>query len=277
MKKGLKDNDKSLLREKKLYLFDMDGTIYKENELFDGVKDLLNKIKEGNGKYIFLTNNSSKSVDEYVKKLESMGINVTKEDFFTSTLATIYYLKNDLSYNNELIYAMGTEAFKKELRAENLNVVDDKDQNKFDAKIVLIGYDTELTYQKLRDVSFLLTKDVTYIATHPDLVCPTSFGFVPDCGTMCNMLYDATGKNPKCIGKPNAEMINVILERLNVTKEETVIIGDRLYTDIASGINASVDTICVLSGESSVEDIEKSQYKPTFILDSVKDLLEIFK
>lgn len=269
----LNNKDIEYLKNKKLYLFDMDGTIYNEDKLFDGVVSLLNNIKKNNGEYIFLTNNSSKSVELYIKKLFNLGINVTEKNFFTSTQATIIYIKNKLNYKDELIYAMGTESFKKELQESGLNITDIYNEN---VKIVLVGYDTELNYQKLIDVCNLLAKDVIFIATNPDLVCPVSFGFVPDCGSMCEMIYNATKRKPLYIGKPRAEMIEIILDKMNVQKNETLITGDRLYTDIASGINSGVDTVCVLTGETTIEEIENTNYKPTYVLYSIRELLKIF-
>ena len=269
----LKLDDICKLTEKELYLFDMDGTIYNGDILFDGVIDLFKNMKESNKQYIFLTNNSSKSVDIYVNKLRNFGIDVEKDNFFTSTQATILYLKNKLNYSNELIYVIGTNAFKEELKNANLNITDKVEDN---VKIVLMGYDTELNYQKLIDASYLLTKDVIYIATNPDLVCPTAFGFVPDCGSVSTMLYNATGKKPIFIGKPKPDMIEIILNKYQIDKSKALIIGDRLYTDIASGINAKVDTVCVLSGETTLEQLQNTEYKPAYIIESVKDLNVLF-
>lgn len=257
------------ISEKKLFLFDMDGTIYKDNCLFSGVKEVLKKIVDQGGKYIFLTNNSSKSVEDYILKINSLGIPVQKDNFFTSSQATILYLnKNNLS--NKLIYVVGTKSFKKELKDKNLNITDIYSDN---VDMVLIGFDTELNYEKLIDVSKLLRKDIPLIATNPDLVCPTSYGFIPDCGSICQMIYNSTGKYAKFIGKPNKEMIDMVLDRENLLKEDTIIIGDRLYTDIASGINAGVDTICVLTGEATISEIKSSKFKPTIILNSVGDMI----
>ena len=211
MKRYILDSkSKKELQKKRIYLLDMDGTIYNEDKLFDGVNSLLKNIKEAGGRYVFLTNNSSKSVVQYVKKLKKLGIATTKDDFFTSTQATIIYIKENLKYNNELIYVMGTEALKNELKDANLNITDSYDEN---VKILLIGYDTELNYQKLVDVCKILQKEVIYVATNPDFVCPVSFGFVPDCGSMCEMIYKATKKKPIFIGKPRAEMIELALKK----------------------------------------------------------------
>lgn len=274
MKKyDLTDNDINILKNKELFLFDLDGTLYNENKLFDGVLELLKNIKDSNKKYIFLTNNSSKSVSKYIKKLKDMGIASKKDDFFTSTQATISHIKKNFNYKNTLIYVVGTHSFKNELQKNGLNITDKIEDN---ISILLIGYDTELNYQKLIDASYLLTKDIAYIATNPDLVCPVNFGFVPDCGSMCNMLYNASKKNPIFIGKPQPDMIYAILEKYNYNKDKAVIIGDRLYTDIASGLNANIDTICVLSGESTIDDIKKTEFKPKYIIDDVSILNKLF-
>lgn len=259
--------------KKKLFLFDMDGTIYKDDCLFPGVQELFKKILDNGSKYIFLTNNSSKSVDDYILKINNLGIPAKAENFFTSSQATILYLvKNNLT--NKLIYVMGTESLKKELSKNGLRITD---QYSNDIDIVLVGFDTELNYQKLIDVSKILKSNILFIATNPDLVCPTSYGFIPDCGSICQMIYNSTGKSAKFIGKPNKEMIEMVLNIEGVSKEETIIIGDRLYTDIASGNNSGVDTVCVLTGEATEEDIKTSEFKPTFVLNSVRDMIEYLK
>lgn len=140
-----------------------------------------------------------------------------------------------------------------------------------------MGFDTELTFQKLEDACILLGKGVDYIATNPDWVCPTEFGFVPDCGSVSQMLFNATGRKPEFIGKPQPEMANLAMEKTGFGKDETIVIGDRLYTDIACGVNANVSTLFVLSGEGTMEDVEKSDVKPEFILNNIKELYDIIK
>ncbi len=257
------------LKSKKLYLFDMDGTIYLENKLFDGVKELLDNILKNGGKYVFITNNSSKSVDEYVKKLQNLGLNVTKENFFTSTQATVELLKSD--YPNKIVYAQGTASFINELLSNGINVTETFNEK---AGVILVGFDPEITGEKLRNTCEMLTKlDVPYFATNPDWVCPVEFGYIPDCGSMCFGIEKATGKMPIFIGKPQPTMINIVMKKFGIEKADTVVIGDRLYTDIASGVNAGVDTVMVLSGEATLKDYFESEIKPTFVLNSVKDML----
>ena len=257
------------LKEKKLYLLDMDGTIYNENQIFDGTLEFLAEIERRGGKYIFITNNSSKSVEDYVQKVQKMGIKADYENFYTSSQATAMYLKEN--YPNQVVYCMGTESLVKELRGAGIEVVTEADER---ASVVLLGFDTENTSEKIRNTCIMLGRDVAYLATNPDLVCPVSFGYIPDCGSMSIMLKNATGKEPFFIGKPEPIMVNCVLKKLNYTTQEAVIIGDRLYTDIKTGENAGVDTICVLSGEATMEDILQGEVKPNYIFKSVKEIYE---
>ena len=258
----------SNLKDLKLFLLDMDGTIYLDDDLFDGTLDLLEHIKEIGGRYIFMTNNSSKSVDKYIEKLEKLGIKSTAEDFLTSTNATVLYLKKK---NYKMIYAFGTESFKEQLKDADLPITEVLSD---DIDCLCMGFDTELTFKKLEDACILLNRGVDYIATNPDWVCPTWYGFVPDCGSVSQMLYNATKRNPKFIGKPQPEMALLAIEKTGFKKEETVVIGDRLYTDIACGVNAGVHTIFVLSGEGTMADVEESDTKPEFVRRNVREIYE---
>jgi len=257
----------SKLKDKKLFLLDMDGTIYLDNELFDGTLDFLEHIKESGGRYMFLTNNSSKSVDKYIEKLASLGIASVADDFFTSTNATVLDLKK---YNYKKIYAFGTMSFKEQLKEGGLPVTDKLED---DIDCLCMGFDTELTFQKLEDACILLNRGVDYIATNPDWVCPTWYGSVPDCGSVSTMLCNATGRMPRFIGKPEPAMALLAIEKAGYTKEDAVLIGDRLYTDIACGVNAGISTIFVLSGEGTMEDLEKNEAKPEFIYDNIRAVL----
>ena len=252
----------------KLFLLDMDGTIYLGNELFDGVIEFLEYVKGIGGKYIFLTNNSSKSTDKYIEKLSSMGIASTKEDFLTSTDATICYLK-EKTY--EKIYAMGTTSFKEQLREAGFSITDKLEEG---IDCLCMGNDTELTFQKLEDACILLGKDVDYVATNPDFVCPTWYGYVPDCGSVSEMLYNATKRRPIFIGKPEPAMAQLAMEKTGFKPCETVIVGDRLYTDIACGVRVGIQSVFVLSGEGTMEDVKKSDVKPDFIYGNIKEFYQ---
>lgn len=256
------------LKNKKLFLLDMDGTIYLDNTLFDGTVEFLEYIRNIGGRYIFLTNNSSKGVEEYVKKLAKLRIETTADDFLTSTNATIAYLK-EKEYKK--IYALGTRSFASQLKAEGLYITTELEEG---IECLCISNDTELTFKKLEDACILLGREIDYIATNPDRVCPTSYGYVPDCGSFADMLFNATKRRPKFIGKPEPDMAKSAMERTGFSQEETVIVGDRLYTDIACGVNAGISTVFVLSGEGTREDLEESAVKPEFVFENIKELYE---
>ena len=253
---------------KKLWLFDMDGTIYLGNNIFEGVLELLDKIEKSGGKYVFITNNSSKSVTDYISKVQKMGIKADESNFFTSSNATVLLLKE--KYSDTLIYAQGTNSFITELKKSGLNITTKYDKN---AKCVVVGFDSELTGEKMIETCKTLTlNEVDYYATNPDWVCPMEFGYMPDCGSMCQSYERATGKKPIFIGKPEPTMIYEVMKKFGYVKQETVVIGDRIYTDIASGVNAGVDTILVLSGEATMETYNSSEIKPKYLINHVKEL-----
>ena len=264
---------KELLCSKKLYLFDMDGTLYLGNRLFDFTRELLDTLKETGRKYLFMTNNSSKSVEDYVEKLEKLGIPATREEFMTSSQAKAFYLHKH--HEGQKLYVCGTESLKEELRREGFTVTTNIDE----VECIVMGFDTELTFQKLHDVSYmLLTRpELPYIATNPDYVCPTEFGSVPDCGSVCDMIYNATKKRPVVIGKPSPLMPQLAMEKLGISKEETCVVGDRIYTDVKSGLNAGITGILVLSGETTREVLEASPDKPHLVLEDASEILEAIK
>lgn len=255
------------IKDKKLFLMDMDGTLYLGDNLFESALDFLAKVKEIGGKYIFMTNNSSKGVDAYISKLKKFGIESCADDFLTSTDATIIHLKK-MGYKK--IYAFGTETFKKQLKDAGLSITDKREEG---IDCLCIANDNEMTFKKFEDACILLLDDIHYVATNPDWVCPTSFGYVPDCGSFCEMLYRCSGKRPKFIGKPAPEMALLSMEKTGYTKEETIVIGDRIYTDIACGVNAGISQILVLSGETTMDDVKKSDIKPEYIYPSIKEVL----
>ena len=252
------------LKDKKLYLLDMDGTLYLGDRLFPDTQRFLSMITARGGRYIVLTNNSAKGTDRYVDKLAGLGIASGPEDFCTSVHALI----RDLSPRGyRKIYALGTASFRKQLSDAGFPVTDRPEAG---IDCLCMGFDTELTFRKLEDASrLLLDPRVDYIATNPDWVCPTEFGYVPDCGSVAGMLYNATKRKPRFIGKPQPEMIWLAIEQAGCTKEETVVFGDRLYTDIKSGVNAGVTTCFVLSGEGTLEDLETSDARPDYVFRDV--------
>ena len=264
---------KETLQKTKLFLFDQDGTLYLGGRLYEFTIPMLEKIKATGRRYMFMTNNSSKSVADYIKKLEKMGITATREDFITSSQATAYYLKQN--HPGKTLYVCGTRSLIEELEGEGFAVTTQLDK----VECVVMGFDTELTFGKLHDVSYLLLTrpELPYIATNPDLVCPTEFGSVPDCGSICIGIKNATGKEPIVIGKPSPLMPQLAMAKYGAKPEETAVIGDRIYTDVKSGLAAGCTGILVLSGESTMETLQRSDVKPNLVLESAADILRILQ
>jgi phosphoglycolate/pyridoxal phosphate phosphatase family enzyme len=259
-----------ILQSKKVFLLDMDGTLYIDDSLIDGTLDLIDTLHREGRRSIYVTNNSSRSVNDYVAKLGRMGIKSSADEFFTSSMAMALYLCR--KYPQKKTYCMGTRSLIQELMDKGIRVTDEYSE---DVEVVVLGYDTELTYRKLEDVCRLLKKDLPYLATNPDWVCPVSYGFAPDCGSMAEMIAHATGKHPQFIGKPEPMILLEALRKWNAQPKDAVVVGDRLYTDIQSGLNAGITTLAVLSGETSLEDIAHSSGKPDFVIPSVRRLADL--
>ena len=267
----IRGTDARKLRSKKLWLFDMDGTIYLGNEVFPGTVPLFTEIRRNGGRYMLVTNNPSRSHETYMEKVRRMGIDASEEDFYTSVDAAVLYLRE--KHPGALVYAQVTKACIEQLRAGGIRVTEEVDKS---ADVVLVGLDTEMTFEKLNRTSEMLTGfKGAYLATNLDLTCPTEYGFVPDCGSMCIGLKNATGLEPKVIGKPEPTMLEMACRLAGVEKEDAVMVGDRLYTDIASGVNAGIDTIAVLSGEATLEEINVYEKQPTWVFTDVSEILEV--
>ena len=277
------------MKNKRLFLLDMDGTLYLDDRLFPGAAEFLAKIRQSGGKYLFLTNNSSKGVDAYVEKMTRLGVPAAAEDFLTSVDAMIVFLERTYgaAVKKKKMYVVGTRSFRAQLAAAGFLLTETPDG---DTEILILGFDRELTYSKLEDACRLLMRGVQeprtsgdakavaellavdYYATNPDWVCPTVFGSVPDCGSMAWMLEKATGRLPKFIGKPEPDMALLAMAQCGCSAAETLLIGDRLYTDIACGNRAGVDTAFVLSGEGTLADLAKGQGKPTYIFENIAEV-----
>ncbi|MHA1491443.1 MAG: HAD-IIA family hydrolase [Promethearchaeota archaeon] len=254
------------LKNKSVYFFDLDGTIYLGNHLFKGVLELIEILRKINKKFFFLSNNSSRSTTDYVRKLNKFHLNITRENIILSQHPTIEYLK-EKKYKK--VFLLGNQSLKDEFKQEGFILTD------YGPQILVLAFDQELTYDRLVNASYLLQDGIPYIATHLDDKCPTEEGYIPDAGGIAALLYKATGRMPRVFGKPSKEMLLFKLQQLGIPPKDAVMFGDRLYTDIKMGIEAGVTTCCVLSGEISLEMIEKSEFKPNFIINGIWELLEI--
>lgn len=256
------------LTTKQVYFFDLDGTIYLGNKLFKGVVELIELLRIKEKKIFFLSNNSSKSTEDYLKKLNKFNLNITRDNIILSQHPTIEYLKKN---NFENIFLLGTQSLKNEFRKEGFELTED------DPEILVLAFDQELTYERLVKAAYILQKeDFPYIATHLDNRCPTEDGYIPDAGGIAALLYKATERMPKVLGKPNKEMLLFKLDQLGILPKNSVMFGDRLYTDIKMGKEAGVTTCCVLSGEITMDMINNSEYKPDFIINGIWELLDEF-
>lgn len=260
-----------MLCDKKLFLFDIDGTLAVGNTLFDGSRELLSYIDSIGGASIFITNNSTKSQEAYVEKFSRWNLHTVQEQFITSSVLAAMYLQKHFS--DALIFVMGTCSFYEELQKFGLHLTTNP-QEKPDC--VIVGYDSELSYRKLEDVCQVLFEhpNLPFLATNPDLRCPAPFGFIPDCGAICHMIEDTTGRTPLYLGKPNGSVIDFCLEQTGFSREETIVVGDRLYTDIACGRNGQVDTCLILAGETQMGDLIDTPHLPTYCFSDVETLLQ---
>lgn len=259
------------LKDINVFLLDMDGTIYLGDELIQGAKEFLVRIKERGKRYIFLTNNSSKNKKTYVEKLNRLGIDAVEDEVFTSGEATTMYINKEKP--GAKIYLLGTEALEEEFVKSGF--VLEKERNK-DIDYVVLGFDTTLTYEKLWGACEYISEGVEYIATHPDFNCPLANDkFMPDAGAMAAFIEASTGRTPRVIGKPNKEVVDSISLKYGLSKDDMAMVGDRLYTDIKTGQNAGITSILVYSGETKEEDYKSSEIKGDYVFDSVKDMIDL--
>ena len=262
----------------RLFLLDMDGTLYLGDDVFDGAVDFIHSISETGRNYIYLTNNSSRAGVDYITRLRKLGFPCEAENVFTSGMATGEFLNQQ--YPGAKVYLAGTKAFYRELKSYGIDLVNDEnghtDVDTVD--VVVQGFDTELVYEKLDLACHFLRRGAKFIAANPDWVCPMPADEVlPDCGSICALLTAASGVKPEYIGKPNRNMIDVVSKMTGVPNENICAVGDRLYTDIAVAANAGSVSVCVLSGESSEQDIAESEVKPDYVLKDVAEIAKILR
>lgn len=254
-----------LLKEAECFALDMDGTIYLGEQWIDGAKEFLSRIEAAGKKYVFLTNNSSKNSGVYVEKLRRMGWKADKEQIVTSGQAAIYYLKKH--YAGKRVFLLGNPMLKEEFLEEGILLEEEQPE------VVVTAFDTTLDYGKMCKVCDFVRAGLPYIATHPDYNCPTETGFIPDAGAIHAFIHASTGRYPdRVIGKPNGDIVDYLLERTGADRGRTVMVGDRLYTDIAAGVNNGLKSVLVLSGEASLGDLEQSEVRPDLVFDSVKEM-----
>ncbi len=261
-----------MLEGKKYFLFDIDGTLAVDETLYPGSADLIAYIRSIGGRDFYITNNSIKSRKDYVKKFARWHIMTDEDQFMTASYVTCRYLEE--KYQGRTLFVVGTPSLIEEMKSYHLHITEEVDK---DTACVVVGFDNTLTYEKVdRACELLFRPEVDFVATSPDLRCPTSYGFMPDCGGICRMITSAVEREPYVVGKPGRQMVDLCMEQVGASPEEVLVVGDRLYTDIACGINAGVETALVYTGEAQEEDLKDTPYQPDYTFDTIMDLYRAF-
>ncbi len=260
-------NDLRLLDDIDLYVLDMDGTFYLSEDIIPGSLEFLRAVEECGKKWMFFTNNSSKDKSLYIKKLAKMGCDVTEDMIFTSGDIMIEFLKNERP--GKSVFVMGTPPLVESFEKAGIEVRQEPESK---ADIVVVAFDMTLTYEKLEHACTLIREDAEYLATHPDINCPVSGGFIPDCGAFIAAINLSTGRTPRITGKPYPETPAMISSVTGVPTGRIAFVGDRLYTDVACGVKNGAKGILVLSGETLIGDVPASDVQPDLIFDRIYDI-----
>ena len=247
---------------------DMDGTLYNGATLFPYTRRALEQLEECNISYTYLTNNSSRSVQAYLEKLRNLGLPADRSRIYTSSLATLDYLQE--AYPDvKKIFVFGTESLRDEFARSGYEIIRENDNG--EPEIVVVGFDTTMTYERLCKTAYWLQQGKPFIATHPDKICPTDEPTVlVDCGSVCACLAAATGRRPHAIlGKPSPRMLQNIIKKHHLQPHELAMVGDRLYTDMAMADQSGALGVLVLSGETRPQDITPDIAEKNLVVESI--------
>ena len=264
------------LRKLKHFALDMDGTIYLGATLFPYTKGFLSGVKEMGLNYSFLTNNPSAGISDYLAKLAKLGIEATREEMYTTSIATIDYIKTHYPEAKKL-FLLGTPSMIAEF--EKAGFISTADSAEDVPDVVVVAFDKTLQYERLCRAAWWASQNVPYIATNPDRVCPTDQPVVlVDCGSICECIAHATGRRPDItLGKPDPNMLSGILGRFGYEADEVAMVGDRIYTDIEMAHNAGAFGVLVLSGETTLEVCDAAPKQPHLVCDSIEVLGELVR
>ena len=257
------------LKNIKLFMLDMDGTLYLGERVIKGAPEFIGRIKQNGAKVMYFTNNASKDRTLYIEKLNRLGFKASIDEIVSSGDVTAAFLNNHRA--GKKVYLMGTPACERQFREAGVNLVPIGEK----CDIVVVSFDTTMTYEKVENACTQIMNGAEFLSTHPDINCPTEDGFIPDSGAICAMVALSTGKQPRYFGKPYAETIEMVEEMTGLKRDSIAMVGDRLYTDIALGKKNGFTAVMVLSGEGTMEDIKAlpDELKPDYIFDSVDEIL----
>lgn len=243
------------------FLLDMDGTIYLGKRALDGAVEFIAYLRESGRRFLFFTNNPTSTAAQYSEKLAALGIPAHPENILTSGEATARYLATDTPYRK--VFVLGTPSFESDLRDAGLTLTSESPD------AVVLAFDKTLTYAKLEKACLLLRDGLPYIATNPDTLCPTDYGYIPDCGSIAALLHAATGREPKYIGKPNPEMARMGMAKIGGGIGNTAMVGDRLYTDMEMAYQTGIGSILVMSGETNAAMLTNASRTPDYVFATV--------
>ena len=252
------------LKDVTLFVLDMDGTFYLSDTIIEGALEFIQKVRDTGREFLFFTNNASRISSFYKEKLEKMGLSVKEEDIITAGDVTIEYLKS--YYPGKRVYLNGTPLLEQSFLEKGIHLC------KEDPDVVVQSFDLTLTYDKLEKICTFVRNGVPFLATHMDTNCPVDYGFIPDCGAMCDLITSSTGVKPKFLGKPCKETMDMILKITGKTVDEIAFVGDRIYTDVATGVNNGAKGFLVLTGEADMDTVAKSEVEPTCIYESLYEM-----
>lgn len=254
----------------KAFVLDMDGVLYRGQERLPGSQTFLQALKHNNIPYVLLTNNSTRTVLNYVEKLERMGIEAAPEQIMTSAVATALYLADHAGPGTS-IYPVGMNGLRETLREHGFVLTDESPD------YVVAGLDNDITYEKLRAATLAIRAGATFIGTNPDRTIPTERGLEPGAGSILAAIEAATDVEPKIIGKPQRGVFEAMLEKLGTAPEQTAMVGDRLETDILGGAGAGLRTVLVLTGVTARIDLANSDIQPDLVFDTLEQLLAAWR
>jgi HAD superfamily hydrolase (TIGR01450 family) len=244
-------------------VLDLDGTVYRGGTLFDCTLPFLRQLDALGIGRTFITNNSSRGIDDYVAKLQRLGIPASHDEIYTSTDAVIEYLRTRLPKVRRL-WVLGTPSMCRQLEAAGFELSDTEPES------VIVGFDTTLSYERLCRAAWWISRDLPFIASHPDRICPTDEPTVlVDCGAICACLTSATGRTPVVLGKPDPQMLEGVCRRHNVEPAELAVAGDRLYTDMAMAQRAGALSVLVLSGEATAAEADCFNPPPDLVVQDI--------
>lgn len=259
-----------LLSKVKHFVLDMDGTFYLGDKILARSLEFLKKVESSGRDFIFFTNNSSKSPQVYIEKLKKMNCIIDKSQIMTSGDVTKEYL--DTFYKGKKVYLVGTPALEESFKEDGITLVEEG------ADLAVLGFDTTLTYEKLVKLCNYIREGKPYIATHKDINCPVEGGFIPDVGSFCALISLSTGgAEPRVLGKPNLETVDMIVAKTGWKREEIAFVGDRIYTDVATGVNNGAIGLLVLSGEADMNTVRESEVKPDGIFSDLGEIGDYLK